>query len=110
MNFPVKTELLAIICEFRQQLEKLYADRLIKLVLYGSQARGTAKEDSDIDIMVVLKSPVSSGDEVFYMGEIKNQINLKYDQLISVFPISEEDFRTKKTPLLEDVRREGIMI
>ena len=85
-------------------------DRLIKLVLYGSQARGIAKEHSDIDIMVVLKSPVSSGDEIFYMGEIKNKINLKYDQLISVFPISEEDFRTKTTPLLENIRREGIVL
>ncbi|MFM7712266.1 MAG: nucleotidyltransferase domain-containing protein, partial [Microcystis sp.] len=78
-----------IITEFRQALEKIYGDKLINLVLYGSQARGDATEDSDIDIMVVLKSPVSPGDEIFQMGEVKNQINLKYDQLISVLPISE---------------------
>jgi hypothetical protein len=41
------------------------------------------------------------------MGEVKNQINLKYDQLISVLPISEEDFLCKDTPLLENIRREG---
>jgi predicted nucleotidyltransferase len=41
-----------IITEFRQALEKIYGDKLINLVLYGSQARGDATEDSDIDIMV----------------------------------------------------------
>ena len=99
-----------IISDFRQELEKLYGDRLLKLVLYGSQARGDATEDSDIDIMVVLKSPVSPGDEIFYMGEVKNQINLKYNQLISVLPISEEDFSYKNTPLLDNIRREGLLI
>lgn len=89
-----------LITEFRQALEKIYGDKLINLVLYGSQARGDATEDSDIDIMVILKSPVSPGDEIFRMGEVKNQINLKYDQLISVLPISEEDFLCKDTPLL----------
>jgi predicted nucleotidyltransferase len=99
-----------IITEFRQALEKLYGDKLINLVLYGSQARGDATEDSDIDMMVILKSPVSHGDEIFRMGEVKNQINLKYDQLISVLPISEEDFLFKNTPLLENIRREGIAL
>jgi predicted nucleotidyltransferase len=99
-----------IITEFRQALEKIYGDKLINLVLYGSQARGDATENSDIDIMVILKSPVSPGDEIFRMGEVKNQINLKYDQLISVLPISEEDFLCKDTPLLKNIRREGIAL
>jgi predicted nucleotidyltransferase len=99
-----------IITEFRQALEKIYGDKLINLVLYGSQARGDATEDSDIDVMVILKSPVSPGDEIFRMGEVKNQINLKHDQLISVLPISEEDFLFKDTPLLENIRREGIAL
>jgi hypothetical protein len=59
---------------------------------------------------VILKSPISPGDEIFRMGEVKNQINLKYDQLISVLPISKEDFLFKDTPLLENIRREGIAL
>ena len=103
-------ELEQIIREFRQQLEKLYGDRLVELILYGSQARKEATEDSDIDIMVILKSPVSPGDEILRMGDIKNKLNLKYNQILSVFPISEEDFYRKKTPLLNNIRREGVSL
>ena len=31
-----------IITDFRESLEKIYGDRLIKLILYGSQARDDA--------------------------------------------------------------------
>jgi uncharacterized protein len=99
-----------LLTEFRQELENLYGDRLVDLVLYGSQARGDATENSDIDIMVILKSPISPGDEIFRMGNIMNKLNLKYDQLVSIMPMSEENFLCQKTPFLENVREEGIRV
>jgi predicted nucleotidyltransferase len=36
-------------------LAEIYGDRLAGLVLYGSQARGDAREDSDVDVAVVLR-------------------------------------------------------
>jgi predicted nucleotidyltransferase len=99
-----------MIAEFQQELRKLYGSQFKNLILYGSQARGNATEESDIDLMIVLTHLTSPGDEILRMGEITNKLNLKYDQLISIFPISEQDFYHKKTPLLENVRQEGIMI
>ncbi len=40
---------------FEQSLLKKFGDNLISLVLYGSVARGTAKEESDIDLLIILK-------------------------------------------------------
>jgi hypothetical protein len=37
-----------------------------------------------------------------------NEINLKHGVLISVYPISEEDYSTINSPLLINVRREGV--
>ena len=50
-----------ILAELRHYFNDLYGDRLVQLILYGSQARGDAKPDSDIDILVVLNEPVSAG-------------------------------------------------
>ncbi len=42
------------------------------------------------------------------MIDIITEINLEYDVLISVHPISEDDYFTINSPLLINVRREGV--
>jgi len=44
-----------IISEFKKMIEQIYGERLSKVILYGSQARGEARADSDIDLLIVLK-------------------------------------------------------
>lgn len=96
--------------ELHHALRQLYGDRLVNLILFGSYARNEATADSDIDVMVVVKGMISPGDEILRMGGIKTELNLKYDELISVIPISETDYHQRNTPLLENVRREGIAL
>lgn len=44
-----------ILQELKSYLEKVYQQQLEKIILYGSQARGDAEPDSDIDVLIVLK-------------------------------------------------------
>ncbi len=94
--------------EFKEGVKKLYGGRLKKIILYGSYARGEAKEDSDIDLAVVLEGDVIPGEEIDRMVGIITEINLKYSVLISVYPVSEEDYAKVNSPLLINLRREGI--
>ncbi|MER3435643.1 MAG: nucleotidyltransferase domain-containing protein [Leptolyngbya sp. ERB_1_1] len=103
-------KLTSLLEELRQGLEELYAERFVRLVLYGSQARNQATEDSDIDVMVVLRGNVSPGNEIFRMGGLVTELNLKYDELIATFPISELEFEQRETPFMENVRQEGIAV
>jgi predicted nucleotidyltransferase len=97
-----------ILKEFREEVENLYENRLKSIILYGSWARGDATEDSDIDLLIILEGKVIPGKEIDKMIDIITEINLKHGVLISIYPVSEEDYSTINSPLLINVRREGV--
>ena len=98
-----------ILKEFKQKTSELYGARLKKIVLYGSYARGQANDEhSDIDLAVILDGDISPGKEIDRMIDIITDINLDYDVLLSVYPVSENDYLSVNSPLLLNLRREGI--
>lgn len=97
-----------IIKEFKAQIETLYGKKLKNVILYGSWARDDATEDSDVDLLIVLKGQVQPGREIDRMIDIITDTNLKHGVLLSVYPVSERDYETLKSPLLMNVRREGV--
>ncbi|RJP68206.1 MAG: nucleotidyltransferase domain-containing protein [Candidatus Abyssobacteria bacterium SURF_17] len=99
----------AIVTELREQLELIYGKRLVQMILFGSQARGEACPGSDIDVMVVLQGPVRPGEEIARAGGITSALSLKYDVVISCTFLSEERYKHEQSPLLLNVRREGVV-
>lgn len=89
-------------------LKKLYGNNLSRVILYGSKARGDATEDSDIDIMIVLKKIDNYTVEREKINDLVWKISYKYDLLIADTIRSEEEYLTLKTPLLLNVKKEGI--
>lgn len=89
-------------------LKEFYGDRFRALLLYGSYARGEAREGSDVDLLLLLKGPVHSGREIVRLQEVKWPLSLEADLTLSVIPISIEDFEEAKTMFLRTVRREAI--
>jgi len=101
-------EISAILAELRSCFESIYGDRLRQLVLFGSQARGDTEPGSDIDILVVLRGTVKPGEEIARTGTITAALSLKYDVVISCAFVSEERYNTEHSPLLLNVRKEGV--
>lgn len=97
-----------IIEEFKTELKKLYGSRLKKIIIYGSWARNEATDDSDIDLVVVLEGDVRPGKEIDRMINIITETNLRHGVLMSVYPVSKENYISLKSPLLLNVRREGV--
>ena len=97
-----------VLDEFKTELRRLYGDRLKDIILYGSYARGDTRDESDIDVMVVLRDTVLPGREIDRMIDVITDLNLKYGVLLAVVPVSEEKFLRVNSPLLLNVRREGI--
>ena len=97
-----------VLNEFKRELRGLYGERLKDVILFGSHARGEARFDSDIDVMVVLRGEVAPGREIDRMIDIITELNLEYSVLLSVVPVAEEIYLQRNSPLLLNVRREGI--
>lgn len=106
----MKDKLKHILTELRQALENLYGDRLSRLILFGSQARGDAEEGSDIDILLVLKSPFLFREERKRVGDLIYEIAYENDEVISWLIVDQERFETEESPLLMNVRREGLVL
>ncbi len=111
LTTPIAEEKLnTLLTELRHGLIELYGPRLARLILYGSQARGDAEPGSDIDVMVVLAGKVKVGDEIRRTGELVASISLQYDELISRIFVSVEQFDNEDSPLLINVRKEGVVL
>jgi len=77
-------------------------------VVYGSHARGTARPDSDIDVLVV--SPAFDSDR-WSLDQQLWRLTLKVDPRIEPVPVGQQQFREDRTsPIVEIARREGVAI
>ena len=47
-------QLQKILQDFTREASKIYGSHLVKIVLYGSYARGDFQDDSDIDLLVLV--------------------------------------------------------
>jgi predicted nucleotidyltransferase len=106
----MKESLRPILSVLRDQFGLLYGARLKQLVLFGSQARDEADAGSDIDVLVVLEGPVDPGEEIARTGTLTAALSLKHDVVLSCTFVSSRRFDTEQSPLLLNIRREGVRV
>ncbi|HLT47512.1 MAG TPA: nucleotidyltransferase domain-containing protein [Rubricoccaceae bacterium] len=106
MTHPPEIQLL--LDGLRRRLNGLYGDRLVRLVLYGSHARGDARPGSDVDVALVLRGPVDAADEIDRTAAVVADVVLDHGHFVSVYPISEEDYEAASRAIIRAVRAEGV--
>ena len=78
-------------------------------MLFGSEARGDAGPDSDIDLLAVLETPTTDyGDELERCLAAVYPVAMRLGRRVSVKPLTREEFERGDSPLLREVRRSGI--
>ena len=98
----------AALGEARAELERLYGDRLVKVILYGSHARGEAHQESDVDVLVVLRGDFRVYDEIKRTSAIVMAASLRHETALSLVLFSEHQFYNPRHPLMMNINREGI--
>ncbi len=106
----MNNQLNAILKSVEVYLKNLYQDELDKVVLFGSQARGDAMEESDIDILIVFKHPFSYYQEVCKISEFISHLSLEYNQLVSCCFTTSQQWQTENSAFYRNIHREGVIL
>ncbi len=105
MNNPIASD--PILSRLRADLTVTYGDRLDRVVLFGSRARGDARPDSDYDIAVFIHSPDEWLDEVMRLADLGTDILMDTGAVISAKPFQAGAYNAA-LPLMREIRREGL--
>ena len=97
------------ILAFKNLVHQLYGEHLERLILFGSQARGDAKEDSDVDILIITQKHLSLVGREKLIALISD-LAINQNILINFIEMSPQRYNSEQSPLLLNVRREGIVL
>jgi predicted nucleotidyltransferase len=95
-----------VLTRFRAALDRVYGDRVERVVLFGSRARGDARPDSDYDVAVFLKDLTDRWGEVDRIVDIATDIMDETGVFVHAMPYRAETYRDR-SPLMHEVREEG---
>ncbi|MDY3022969.1 MAG: nucleotidyltransferase domain-containing protein [Blautia sp.] len=84
---------------------------LTEIVLYGSVARGTDTEESDVDVALLVNGALNKDTEEM-LSDFIVDMNLKHDRVFSVIDIDYAMFLKWKgvTPFYQNVAKDGIVL
>ncbi len=97
--------------EFINSIKTKYRDKIDRIILFGSYARGDYRKESDIDVLVIWK-----GDEVDGWNSLEREaveVLFKYGSFISLKIISPNEYSAMKEldfPFIRNVSAEGVVV
>ena len=93
------------------QVVSIYGDLLVSVILYGSVARGTQTEESDIDIALMLKKEETE-DMRERMTDAVVNLELEYNKVLSVLRIDYKQFWLWENtmPFYKNMKKDGVIL
>lgn len=96
-----------VLVRFRQALAELYGNRLDRVVLFGSRARGDARPESDFDVAVFLRGIDNRFDELDRLAHLGTELIDETGEVVNAM-VYDAGTYNERTPLMREIRLEGI--
>ena len=106
----VMSEVNEIVRIIKKYLLDLYGKKIKQVILYGSFARSEATEDSDVDILAVVDDELNLKKVEEDLNDLLFEILIEKGELVTVMAIKETTFNNYKSPLLLNIKEEGITL
>jgi len=96
-----------VLVRFRKALDEMYGNRIERVVLFGSRARGDARAESDYDVAVFLRNMDDRGSELHRLADLATDIIGDTGEFVHAMPYAAGAYN-QRTPLMREIRREGV--
>jgi predicted nucleotidyltransferase len=96
-----------VLKRFRAAVDEIYGDRLARVVLFGSRARGDARPDSDYDVAVFLRDMPDRIVELNRHADLGTALLDETGELVHAMPYRVETYN-EPTPLMHEIRADGV--
>ena len=102
----------AALAELKRRLRERFGERLLRFVLFGSRARGEGNEESDLDVLLVIRGydRVADDDAVH---RIAFDIDMRHGVFAQTIEYSETEYQDRmerELPLLASIERDGVSL
>lgn len=94
-----------------QGVVDLFSDSILAVILYGSVARNDNTDDSDIDIVIIIKNEMDDATKERFI-HWSAELDLRYDRVFSIIDIQEENMEKwgNVLPFYQNIQKEGIIL
>ena len=94
-----------------QGVVDLFSDSILAIILYGSVARNDNTDESDIDIVIIIKNEMDDATKERFI-HWSAELDLRYDRVFSIIDIQEENMEKwgNVLPFYQNIQKEGIIL
>lgn len=108
-----QSQLNIVLKKISEIYRSVYGEKLVRVILYGSYARGDFSDDSDLDIVALVY-----GDRMKLQEQLKNvwdqtcDLELEYEMVLSpaVIPYEEFEKYREDLPYYRNIANEGVNV
>jgi len=95
-----------VLSHVRAALDEIYGDRIERVVLFGSRARGDAHADSDYDVAIFLKELPDRWPELHRLADLRVKLIDGADAFFDLLPYPAAAY-ADRSPLMREIRLDG---